>query len=103
MKSKSYKLAKLEKNRYSIVTDKLDECYICHSFKHHLHEVFGGNNRVNSMRYGCVIPLCFHCHALLHKHGEMDLELKKELEKAFLDVYKCDINYFRSIFHINYL
>lgn len=29
LKQKSSKLAKLERNRFSIITDKLDECYIC--------------------------------------------------------------------------
>lgn len=103
MKKKSYKLAQLEKNRFSIVTDNLDECYICHRPKDHLHEVFGGNNRINSMKYGCVIPLCECCHSKLHKHGKLDEELKKKLEKAFLQIYNCDVEYFRSIFYINYL
>ena len=103
MKKKSYKLNKLEKNRYSIITDDLDTCYLCGKPKEHLHEVFFGNNRINSMRYGCVIPICAMCHTKVHQDIQIDLELKKRLEKAFIEVYECDIEYFIKIFRKNYI
>ena len=103
MKNKSYKLSKLEKNRYSIIADNLDECFICHSQKNHLHEVFYGNNRINSMKYGCIVPLCAYCHAKVHNDIQIDLQLKKALETAFIEFYKCDTDEFIKIFHINYL
>ena len=103
MKKKTTKLRKLEKNRYSIVTDNLDVCYICGGKKNHLHEVFFGNNRVNSMKYGCVIPICAACHTKIHQDIQIDLEMKKRLERAFIEVYECDIDYFISIFHKNYI
>lgn len=103
MKRKSYKITKLEKNRYSIVTDDLETCYLCGMPKDHLHEVFFGNNRINSMRYGCVIPLCAACHDKIHQDIQIDLEMKKRLERAFIEVYECDIEYFIKIFHINYI
>lgn len=103
MKKKSYKIAKLEKERYSIITDKLDTCYLCGMPKNHLHEVFFGNNRINSMKYGCIVPLCALCHSKVHNNIQVDLKLKKQLEKVFIKVYKCDINYFIKIFHKNYL
>lgn len=103
MKKKSYKLNKLEKNRYSIITDDLDTCYLCGKPKEHLHEVFFGNNRINSMRYGCVIPLCATCHTKIHQDIQIDLEMKKRLEKAFIEVYECDIEYFIKIFRKNYI
>lgn len=102
MKKKTNKLIKLEKNRYSIITDNLDECFICHRSKDHLHEVFYGNNRVNSMKYGCIIPLCFYCHSKVHNDIQLDLKLKKVFKKAFLEYYKCNEDYFINIFHINY-
>lgn len=102
MKKKTNKLIKLEKNRYSIITDNLDECFICHRAKDHLHEVFYGNNRINSMKYGCIIPLCAYCHAKIHDDIQLDLKLKKMLKKAFLEHYNCDEDYFIKIFHINY-
>lgn len=63
MKKKSAKLAKLEKNRFSVFTDNLDKCYLCPNKKAHLHEIFAGRNRQNSMRYGFVLPLCEKCHS----------------------------------------
>lgn len=103
MKKKTNKLIKLEKNRYSIITDNLEECFICHRPKDHLHEVFYGNNRINSMKYGCVIPICSYCHSKVHNNIQLDLKLKKMLKRAFLEYYKCDEDYFINIFHINYI
>lgn len=67
MKNKSKKQAKLERNRYSILTDDLEHCFACalerrKSKREDLHEVFGGRNRRKSMEYGLVIPLCRKCH-----------------------------------------
>lgn len=86
IKQKSSKLAKLERNRYSIITYNLDICYICKSHKKdHLDEVFGGRNRQTSMKYGLVIPICFKCHRIL-----TDNPLKKKAiqEEAKKDFYK---------------
>ena len=103
MKHKTSKLRQIEKSRYSIITDNLDTCYLCGQYKHHLHEVFFGNNRINSMKYGCIVPLCAVCHTKVHNDIQLDLKLKKRLEKAFIEVYRCDIDYFIKIFHKNYL
>lgn len=40
IKQKSKKLAKLEKNRFSILTSNLDKCYFCEKKKKDLHEAF---------------------------------------------------------------
>lgn len=100
MKIKSYKLAKLEKNRTSILTDKLDCCFICGRPKEHLHEVFFGRNRINSMKYDCVVPLCSACHDKVHNDIQIDSYLKKTCQRAFIEVYDND---FISIFRKNYL
>ena len=68
IKKKSNKLAKLERNRFSILTDDLDHCYICKTMKlrevprQDLHEIYPGRNRKICMRYGFVAPLCRECH-----------------------------------------
>jgi hypothetical protein len=68
IKKKSNKLAKLERNRFSILTEDLDHCYICKTMKlkevpkDDLHEIFPGRNRQICMRYGFVAPLCRQCH-----------------------------------------
>lgn len=104
MKYKSSKIRKLEKNRYSIVTDNLDVCYLCGNKKENLHEVFfGEKHRKLSMQYGCVVPLCAMCHSNVHQNIQIDLQLKKRLETAFIDVYGGDKDSFIKIFHINYL
>ena len=68
IKKKSNKLAELERNRFSILTDDLEHCYICKKIyfrlvpREDLHEIFGGRNRQISMRKGFVVPLCRKCH-----------------------------------------
>ncbi len=56
-KRQKCKVLKLERNRKSIFTDDL-----CGSKKDNLHEIFFVKNRLKSMEYGFVIPLCFNCH-----------------------------------------
>lgn len=70
IRQKSTKLARLEKNRFSVFTDNLDHCIICRAKKDHLHEIFFGSNRQKSMQYGFVIPLCHECHAEMHRNQE---------------------------------
>ena len=65
MRKKSNKLKELEKNRYSIFTKDYWYCYYCHDHLHKLdmHEVYGGSNRIRSMKYGLCVPLCRKCHS----------------------------------------
>ena len=64
LRKKSNKLANLERNRYSVFTDNLDICYLCGRKKNDLHEVYAGRNRINSIKYGFVLPICRECHSL---------------------------------------
>ena len=91
----------LEKNRFSILTDDLSKCYICGKPKDHLHEIFFGKNRVNSMQYGCVAPLCYKCHNLIHKNNELNIMLKKECQQKFEEIYPDKD--FLNIFHKYYI
>ena len=62
MKNKSKELAKLERNRFSLLTSA-DKCFICGTT--HLltwHEVFAGRNRQNSMEDGFCLRMCLLCH-----------------------------------------
>lgn len=90
----------LEKNRYSILINDLSRCYLCGKPKNHLHEIYFGKNRINSMKYGCVVPLCASCHTKVHSNIELDLKLKKLCQKRFIEVYDDD---FLSIFRKNYI
>lgn len=96
-------MSKLEKNRFSILTNNLNKCYICGMPKEELHEIYFGKNRINSMIYGCVVPLCYEHHrgnSGVHKNYELDLHLKKICQIKFQQVYPTP---FISIFYKNYL
>lgn len=100
-KQKSKKLAKLERNRKSILTNDLDHCIICGAKKDNLHEVFFGVNKVNSMKYDCVIPLCLEHHQEMHKNKEWQEYWHKQGQRAFIKAYPhLD---FLIIFKRNYL
>lgn len=97
---RSNKIRKFELNRYSIITNDLEHCFLCGKRKEHLHEVIFGKNRVNSMKYGLVIPVCLHCHDLIHNNIKLDNELKVKAQLCFEEHYDLD---FLSIFHKNYI
>ena len=76
---KTSKQMKLEKSRYSILTDDLEHCYICRFqgkkvLRDDLHEVYGAANRKRSILNGLVVPLC-------RKHHQ-DEEILSELKVA---------------------
>lgn len=101
LKKKSKKLAKLEKNRFSIITNNLGKCYICGAKKEDLHEIFAGKNRQMSMKYGLVIPVCRKCHKMIPKDKTLNEKLHKVGQKAFEKKYKTEN--FVKIFEKNYL
>lgn len=70
IKKKSSKLAKLERNRYSVFTDDLEYCIICGKKKEHIHEVFFGAYRQRSIKFNMCIPLCSICHTEMHRNYE---------------------------------
>ena len=64
---KTSKQIKLEKSRYSILTNDLEHCYICRFqgkkvLRDDLHEVYNGANRKRSILNGLVVPLCRKHH-----------------------------------------
>ena len=104
---KSKKLAKLERNRESILTDDLEHCIICGKSPVNKHEIFYGKNRLKSIKYGLVIPLCTaeHHNQVGKKGIHFDSKLCKEWhikgQKKFNEVYpELD---FVEIFKRNYL
>lgn len=99
IKQRTYKQAKAEKNRYSILTDNLTVCIECGKRKESLHEIFRGRNRQNSIKWGLVIPLCLKCHASL----EIEEKWKTKGQKAFMEYYNKSTDDFIKIFFRNYL
>lgn len=110
MKRKSYKIVKLEKNRSSILTNDLDHCIICGSNNTSLHEVyFGTANRVLSMKYKLVAPLCVRYHHNqvackgVHFDKELDLYLKVMAQKKAMEYYSWSKEEFIKIFGRSYI
>lgn len=98
------KIKQLERMRFSILTKDLEHCYICGAPKNSIHEIYYGNNRTNSMKWGCCVPLCFNHHTGnqgVHKVNELNIMLKKICQQKFEEVYP-DID-FINIFHKNYI
>lgn len=83
MRKKSSKLAKLERNRYSIFTDNFKVCYYCGiGRKLDIHEVYGGSNRQRSMKYGLCVPLCRYCHSNENVIKDLRKWCQREYEKT---------------------
>ena len=99
MKVKSKKLAKLERERFSIITDDLTKCIVCGMPKQDLNEIYPGRNRQNSMKWGLVIPMCRRCHTKYTNNREMQLYWMKLGQQAFEKTYDID---FIEIFKRNY-
>lgn len=90
---KTSKQIKLEKSRYSILTDDLEHCYICRFqgkkvLRDDLHEVYCGANRKRSILNGLVVPLC-------RKHHQNE-EILSELKVATQQKY--EVNHTRDEF-----
>ena len=102
LKRKTYKLAKMERERFSLFTDDDSKCMLCGS-KYQLtwNEIFRGKNRKLSMKYGLVQRLCLSCH-MKHQDDPVFNEIwHKKGQIAFNKHYpKLD---FVKIFGRNYL
>ncbi len=112
MKTKTSKLRKLEANRESILTDDFTHCFLCKKFldkskcEINRHEVFyGTGNRIMSIKYKLVVPLCDNCHTIdnlaIHNNYFTDLKLKQLAQKAFEELYSHEK--FIEIFKNSYL
>ena len=102
LRSKSNKLAKLERNRKSVFTDDLEHCILCGKKKNDLHEIFGGRNRLNSIKYNLVLPLCRECHSL----NQNNPFFNDHWHKIGQEYFECNIgsrNEFLKVFRRNYL
>lgn len=94
-------------NRFSILQDE-KKCYVCgQELGLHTHEVFFGKNRQNSIEDGCCVYLCGRHHNLskegVHLNHSLDLKLKKEMEKKWLETYDKTIENFIKRYGRNYI
>lgn len=80
IKNKTIKQKQIEKARFSNYTDNYNKCYYCGNVgTMDLHEVYGGSNRLRSIRMGFVVPLCRKCHS----NEEIINYLRKFIQKEF--------------------
>ena len=101
MKNKSYSLYKKEKERFSIITHNLDNCFICDKKRDHLHEIFfGAKHRQLSIKYGLVLPLCYKCHETMQKESILQELWHTKGQETFEKEYP-NLN-FMEIFGKNY-
>ncbi len=103
MKNKTSKLARMENNRFSILTDNLNQCYYCNALKNDLHEIFGGCRRKVSIKYGLVVPVCRTCHMIIENDEEVKLKMKQNAEKLWIKYYNKTIEDFIKEFGKNYI
>ena len=83
MKNKTSKLAKLERNRKSILTDDLEHCIICKQSPVDIHEIYGGSNRKVSMQNNFCVPLCREHHRLATLNNSFSLQLKQLCQRKY--------------------
>ena len=96
-----------EMKRFSILQDT-KECYVCGTTQNiHIHEVFYGRNRQNSIEDGCCVYLCGKDHNLsnsgVHFNHELDLKLKQLAEQKWCEHYNKTPEDFRKRYYCNYL
>lgn len=105
-----------DSDRFTIILPKFTgRCYICGSTDRVAkHEAFGGPNRDKSKQYGLVYELCGPHHNLseigVHFNKELDLKLKIQAEKIWLEKYtnkdkpfEDRVNEFIKVFGKNYI
>lgn len=91
IKKKSYKLAKKEKERFSIVYTDLTKCCHCGSnLAVAKNEVYEGAYRQRSMKMGMIAPFCIKCHDRFHNDIMFNLHYKVLFEKEFLKTHTQD-------------
>lgn len=90
MRNKTYKLKKLEKNRYSILTNDMEHCYICKSPFVDIHEIYGGSNRKVSMANRFCVPLCIEHHKFATLNADASNYLKQKCQHEFEKTHTRD-------------
>ena len=102
LKQKTSKLAKLERNRFSLFSDNKNKCYFCPStYNLTWHEIFRGRNRSNSMKYGLCLRICLSCHKKYQENKVFNDEWHKKGQAMFIKTYPDLV--FEDIFRENYL
>lgn len=104
IKKRTYKLAKTEKRRFSIIYHDLSKCCVNGCMTPYnqieLNEVFEGAYRTRSIKYGAVCPMCKYHHNLFHTDNLFNLKYKIIFQKEFIKMYSLE--WFIKTFGQNY-
>lgn len=100
MKKKSNKLAKAEKNRFSIIQNDMTTCFFCGRQAQSIHELIGGMNRLMSIKYGLCVGACLKCHRILEDNENIKIKYQILGQDAFEEKYSHEL--FMKEFKMNY-
>lgn len=100
IKKKSYKLAKAEKNRFSILQDDMSACFFCNRQAETIHELIGGMNRSMSIKYGLCVGACLRCHRILENNEKIKQKYQVLGQNTFEKKYGHEL--FMQEFKMNY-
>ncbi len=93
IKKRTYKQAKKEKERFSIIYSDLSKCCVedCNSaYKVSKNEVFEGAYRNRSIIYGAICPFCEDHHRKFHNDVSFNLKYKIMFQKELIKLYSRD-------------
>ena len=93
IKNRTYKLAKKEKERFSIIYSDLSKCCVegCNSaYKISKNEVFEGAYRNRSILYGAICPFCEEHHRKFHNDISFNLKYKIMFQRELIKLYSRD-------------
>lgn len=100
MKKKSNKLAKAERNRFSIIQNDMSICFFCDRQAESIHELIGGMNRLMSIKYGLCVGACVRCHRILEDNERIKQKYQILGQDAFEKKYSHEL--FMQEFKMNY-
>lgn len=91
MKLRTNKLAKEEKERFSIIYPDLTKCCNCGSkIGIEKNEVFEGAFRRISIKLGMITPFCKRCHDQFHNDIMFNLFYKVKFQKEYMKTHSRD-------------
>lgn len=85
----------------SIIQESPDRCYECMKSTNLVtHHVFRGPFRKAADEDGLFVRLCTSCHEHIHKYpkGEMNVSLRKEGQRKWMNYYSGTVEDFRKRF-----
>lgn len=103
LKKTTYKHAKKEKGRFSIVYQDKTKCCYCGSKQGHIdtNEVFEGAYRELSIKYGACNYYCRDCHRRFDSDRLFNYDEKIKFQNKLVSIYGYD--WFMSIFKHDYI